>query len=171
MFFGCESETKTVTVKREAYSVDLPDFLSETNMLNEEASLQYQNLLKQFFVVVLDEPKGDLETALQDSGLDYLYSADLRGYSELVVNNFKEHLKLDSIPDFTETTVNGLKALTLDMTGVVDGEAVYWKMVYLEGKNNYYQLFVWTIDENKEKYQKDMQAVVDSFKETDKSKK
>lgn len=168
--FACSTETKTVTVKREKYSIELPDYLSETSILNEEASLQYQNLLKQFFVIALDESKTELQEALLANGLEDDYSFDLEGYSELMIENFREFVGLGGIPDFTETTINGMRAFTVDIEGTIDGEVIYWKVAYIEGKNNFYQLLVWTGGTKKKQYEEQMQDVINSFRETDKSR-
>ncbi|HRW22364.1 MAG TPA: hypothetical protein P5509_10350, partial [Bacteroidales bacterium] len=48
------------------YSIDVPDFLVKTNSLNDEASLQYENTAKEYYVIVIDEAKHDFLEALNN---------------------------------------------------------------------------------------------------------
>lgn len=164
------TEFETVRVKG-MYSLDLPDFLTETDDLNDEASLQYQNPFREFYAIVIDEPKTELIKALEVNSLYDYYSADLEGYSQLLLDGIENAAEMNDIPEFTDTKINGLKARTIGLEGVTDGISIYWKIAYIEGNNNYYQVLAWTLSEKRETHEKDMEAIINSFKETDKSKK
>lgn len=170
---GCgkgATEFETVRVKG-MYSLDLPDFLTKTDNLNDEASLQYQNPFREFYAIVIDEPKTELIKALEVNSLYDYYSADLEGYSQLLLDGIENAAEMNDIPEFTDTKINGLKARTIGLEGVTDGISIYWKIAYIEGNNNYYQVLAWTLSEKRETHEKDMEAIINSFKETDKSKK
>lgn len=169
MLVSCNNGTQTVKVDGK-YSIELPKYLEKTSDINPEASLQYQNVVKQFFVIVIDEPKTEFENALQEHSLYDMYSNDLEGYSKLITDSMDKSIKLKKKPEFENTTINGKTARLLSFEGLNSGYPVYWKLAFVEGNSHYYQIMVWTKAESKDKYEKEMTAIINSFKETDKSK-
>jgi uncharacterized protein YhfF len=138
--------------------------------LNEEASLQYQNTIEELYVLVIDEPKTALAMALEQTSLNN-YTNDLEGYSKLITNGMDASISVKKMPDFEDTTINGLKARLLSFEGLSSGNRVYWKLAFIEGNNRYYQIMLWTEADSRKKHEKEMTAIINSFKETDKSKK
>src|SRR5690606_23595679 len=84
---SCQNSNTFETINVKDYSVDIPTSLSKTENLNQEASLQYQNLLKELYIIVIDESKKQVERAIKDNGLDQMYSNDFKGYVELMSTN------------------------------------------------------------------------------------
>ncbi len=161
-FVSCEQKEEEVqTVKiNEQYSVELPAFLSEGDSLNADASLQYQNVFKEFYVVVIDEPKVDLDSLFADTG------NNLENYAKLLKTNFQNGLTKIKISPTTTTQINGLKAQTLTIEGVLEGtHNIYYEAAVVESKTHYYQVLAWTLANQKEKYSKQMKNIIASFKE------
>lgn len=168
--FACDKATETQTVKIGGrYQIDLPAHMSKATGLNDAASLQYQNAVKEFYAIVIDEPKAALEQSIFDNNLEGIYSTDLNGYAKLVTEGMKNNAALDSLPPLKFTKINKLDARLIDVTGTIQGIKAYWKVAYVAGKSRYYQIMVWTLAQNRKKYEADMTAVLNSFKETDRS--
>lgn len=166
---SCKKETQTVDIEKR-YTIEVPVSLTKTNNLNEEASLQYQDTFNDFFLIVIDEPKTAFTKALEQNSLDTTYKNDLEGYSKFITDGMDPSISIKKLPDFEDTTINGLKARLLSFEGIAAGNKVYWKLAFLEGNTTYYQVMVWTHADNRKKSEKKMVAIIDSFKETDKSK-
>ncbi|MES2486591.1 MAG: hypothetical protein V4581_11685 [Bacteroidota bacterium] len=168
---SCNMAPQTQTVKIEnRYSLDLPDYLEKTTDLHDEASLQYQNLLKEFYVIVIDESKAEFNKAIEDAGnLDF--AGNLEGYANMGLYFKKETVKFDGEPTPKAATINNLQARIVNINGTINNLPVYWKEAYIEGKNTYYQVIIWTLAEKKAEHEKDMQDIVNSFKEYDKTRK
>ena len=164
---ACKHTVETVKVDGK-YTLDLPSFLNKTDDLNKAASLQYKNEMREFYVLVMDEPKENFHEVLNEGGLDY--ERDLNGYSEILAKDIAESSAIEITPKLQKTTINNLNARLLNFEGVVNGVNVYWKIAYIEGKNRYYQILTWTLPEKKEKNAEAMDAIINSFKETDKTK-
>ncbi|WP_294824792.1 hypothetical protein [uncultured Flavobacterium sp.] len=160
----------TQTVKGETYSLQIPESMSRTSQLNDQASLQYQNPMKELYIIVIDETKEEMQAAIDDNSLYDIYSNDLQGYYDLVSNNILSTLSRDTLPRPTDTTINGLKAKVLNVEGPVEGQDIYWKFAFVEGKKKYYQIMAWTLANRREKHEKAMEEMIASFKETSKSK-
>lgn len=169
LLVSCNGKVQTVNIKHR-YSLEIPNDFTEVKDLNAEASLQFQNTLKDIYIIVIDEPKTELSKAIADNNLQDVYSNTLEGYSKLITDGMDSSIAVKKMPDFREKTIDGLKARELSFKGLSSGNQVYWKLAFIEGNNRYYQIMVWTQADNQKKHEKQMQAIIDSFKETDKSK-
>jgi len=173
IFLSCDSKkTEIVTIKNK-YSVELPAFLSKGNNLHEEASLQYQNTFKEFYIIILDESKQEIIDAAPFLEIE----PTLEGYYTYLTNSMKETIKNPRFNDIKNTRINGMNAKTFSVTGNVDGLDAYYKLAYVEGKETYYQILTWTLLKNQEKNAHEMDKIISSFKEigtrkgSDRSKK
>jgi len=147
------------------YSIDVPDFLVKTNSLNDEASLQYENTAKEYYVIVIDEAKHDFLEALNNElNEDEAYTIEevLEPYSYLQFTTFANE---DQYYDFEYIDVNGLNGQQLDITNSFESLNVFYKMACIEGNDNLYFVVTWTLDSYKDKHNDSMQKIIDSFKE------
>ncbi|GGB79571.1 hypothetical protein GCM10007424_19670 [Flavobacterium suaedae] len=167
---GNSNETQTIKVKN-LYSIEIPGYFEKASNLNKDASLEYQNIFKDIYIMVIDEPKSEFNDVIEENGMTYLYEPNLSGYAKIVKETFGNSGTMDSIPNLKDRTINGLKAKTFHCTGTVEGEDIYWVSACLEGKDHYYQIVSWTQAGSKEDYKPDMYAMINSFKELNKSKK
>src|SRR5688572_23783765 len=92
MAISCEEEgTQTVKIDGR-YVMEIPGSMEKTSELNNEASMQYQNMLQELYVIVIDEPKLQLDIALEQNSLYDQYTSDLDGYARLITENMKASL-------------------------------------------------------------------------------
>jgi hypothetical protein len=169
---SCTPQDTTQTIKVEGrYSIDLPSSFTKTAGLNNDASLQYQDISKELYIIVIDEPKSVMEEILTAHDLESDYTQDLEGYSQLIIDGMDPSITIDSISDFREGKINNLRSRELFMQGVTGGYRIYWKFAFVEGKNRYYQIMVWTLADNKAEHEGTLQNIISSFHEMDRSKK
>ena len=168
ILLSCNSnEVQNVNIKNQ-YSLELPDFLSKASNLHEDASLQYQNVLREFYVVVIDEPKQDffdIATTTTD------FSADFNGFHQILKSGLEEGIQKIEITPSKDTQINGLKAKTFSLTGEIETIPIYYEIAYIEGKDRFYQIVTWTLKDNKEKYSAQMRKILSSFKESGTARK
>lgn len=142
------------------YNVEIPSSLSKTYDLNDEASLQYENVDEDVYLIVLDENKKEVKNAvnelLEDEELIDIY-AYLQFTTFATDYDFKNYLK--------KSIINGLKARQLDVVNHLDEHDVFYKMSCYEGKTNLYFLVTWTTLENKDRLNPVLQNIINSFKE------
>ncbi len=169
VFASCDKPTTYQTIKiKKQYSVDLPSFLSEAENLNDEASLQYQNLLKEFYVLVIDEPKQAFANAIERQDIN----ADLDGYSDVILKNLRASIQNGVFSEIENIKIGGLNARTFSVTGTVEGIEIYYEFAQIEGKKQFYQILIWTEPKRLDKHQTEMKKIINSFKElNDRSKK
>lgn len=163
ILLSCDSkEVQTVTVKNK-YTLQVPDFLSKSSDLHEDASLQYQNALREFYVVVIDEPKEDFYS-IAETTEDF--PADFEGYHQILRSGLEQEIGKVDITPTKDTQINGLKAKTFSLSGEIETIPVFYEIAYIEGKDRFYQIVTWTLKDNKEKYGEQMRNIVSSFKES-----
>lgn len=157
LFISCNSKTEYQTVKvKNKYSLEIPEFMSEAQTLNPEASLQYQNALREFYVIVLDEPK----TQFPNQG-----AINLEEYKNIVLENMKMNLSEPKISPIEDTIINGLKAKLFSISDDTENIEIYYQFAYIESKSNFYQVMTWTLENKKDKFSNDMDKIIASFKE------
>lgn len=166
---ACTSNEEFKTIAINDYSIGLPSFLSEGKGLNDDASLQYQNLFKELYIVVIDENKESFKEAIEINELEDVYETNFNGYTELLIGSLEEAVKFKNKKE-TETKINGLPAKILEFEGNVDGIDIYYQVAYIDGITNYYQIMTWTLANKKETYQKTMNEIFKSFKVANRKK-
>jgi hypothetical protein len=150
------------------YSMKLPDYLSESYDLNDEASLQYQNTEREVYVIVIDEPKQDF--------IDVFMSLDAYDSTKSACDNYAD-AQMESIEDnmstvtakstMRKTKLNGSEARICDVSGTQSGieDEMGFTVAFIEGKETLYMVMTWTFEKTKSEYQDDMDKMINSFKE------
>ncbi|MFY8010322.1 MAG: hypothetical protein ACOVNW_11500 [Flavobacterium sp.] len=157
-----KEEFKTITIPNK-YSLDIPDSFEKVDNLNDDASLQYQNAFKEFYVIVMDEPKETFDTAVITNDVDM--TPDLEGYFKAIQFNLKNAVKNIKIFDQKNTEINGRAAKIFSVTGNVEGYAIFYRCAIIQGKKHYYQIMLWTEQKKGESYVQTMNQSINSFKE------
>ncbi len=163
---SCQSgdEQQTVTIENK-YSVAIPSFLTKASGLNDDASLQYQHTWKEFYVIVIDESKTEMQKALDDNNLTEIYTNDIKGYSELLMNGFEEAISVSHKSEIIDTTINNMPARLLTVNGQAKGLDIFYSLAFIQGKERYYQIMAWTLSSKEYKYKDKMNRIMYSLKE------
>lgn len=166
LIFSCSSKDEWQDVKVEnRYSISLPSFLTTTDGLNDEASLQYMNGTREFYTIVIDESKAEFHEVIAANELDEAYTADLPGYAKLLIDNFTAASEVKSKSKTTEFEINGMPAIGIQIAAAFDGIDLFCAITYIEGKETYYQVFAWTLKKYEKEYKEDLLAIAPSLKE------
>jgi len=169
---GCQSEKKyeIKTVSTSGFTIDIPVFLKKTDFLHEEASLQYQDVIREYYTLVIEEPIEEYQAMVDIE--DYFkenYTADLDGYTQLVRENMLEILEIYEKTDIYHTSINGMPANTFEISGKIQDLDVFYTIAYIEGDDTFYQVVNWTLLSNKKDFAPIMRNTIKSFKEKNNS--
>ncbi len=179
---GCSSKPKTEEERNDVkpdesfkdvkinnlYSMSLPDYLTEGNDLNDEASLQYQNIYKEVYVIVIDEPKQEFIDVFKELGEYDDTKGACDNYCEAQMESIEENMEtVTSKSKVRKTKIGGAEARIADVAGTQAGitDAMGFTVAFVEGKENLYMIMTWTFEKDKSKYQDDMDMMINSFKE------
>lgn len=172
LLLSCKNNDKPQTAKyKNLYTLQLPGHLTKTDELNDDASLQYKNEFREFYTIVIHEPKSELNTVLKKNYPEGFYTPDLKGYTDILINGIDENIIHEEKTTTQPKTINGLPANVAELSGLSDGLEIFIKIAFIEGKDNYYQVMVWTLANKKNEHLPAMNTIIDSFTETNKSRK
>ena len=163
---GAKDSYQTVTVENK-YELTLPSFLSKASDLNDDASLQYQNAIREFYAIVIYEPVIDLEEALEEGGLADDYKNDISGYSKLMIDNFKESLTNPVVSKATDTIINNMPAKIVSLKAQIDDLDIFYAIGLYQGEEDYYQLLTWTLANKENRNKEEMNKILYSLKEVE----
>jgi len=160
----CQSEIIDVNG---LYSMDIPAVLNATKTLNDDASLQYNNLYEEKYIIVIDEDKQEF--------VDVFISLEEYDESISVVDNYA-NVQIAFVDESVEITeelklksmkINGMAARLKVMNGLISGldeEISYW-LCYVEGKETLYTVMAWTLKSRKSSFEKEALKMIKSIKE------
>lgn len=154
----------TVSVNEE-YQVSLPKFMKGTTGLNEEASLQYQNLFKEAYTIIIDEPKQDFVDVYKELDQYNEGITLLQNYRKIQLQAFTSTIQVNHQSEVKPMTIHGLDAESVEIDGHVEGidEEISYFLTFVEGTENIYMIMAWTLKSKKEEHQKTFETIAQSF--------
>jgi hypothetical protein len=161
-----DTEFKTIKTGSE-YSLDVPSHMRETDNLNDVASLQFQNIFKEMYVVVIDEDKQEfIDTFIELEEYDTTKSV-AENYRTVQMKSFGESIEITSQSEPKAVRINGLDAQKVQFDGRIESvkaEIAYF-ITYIEGREKMYMIMAWTLKDRKQKYNKILDAISESFRQ------
>ncbi|MDG2433037.1 hypothetical protein [Flavobacterium sp.] len=142
------------------FDIDIPDYMTRTVGLNDVATVQYKNSVKDIYTIVIEDSKEELAIA------DIFY-ASLKEFQEEFEKDFikDEKKRTSSTPIFT--TKNNINYVEYDVS-YYDEELqieVYYLIGIVETKSHFYKVLSWTNLANKDKFKADFQKILYSVKQ------
>ncbi|MDR1543092.1 MAG: hypothetical protein LBS50_01525 [Prevotellaceae bacterium] len=168
LLFSCKNDKlKTITIENR-YSFSVPALSIPYQQANAEASAVYADILKNLFVMVIEETKDEINAVFSDNG--EVYVATLDDYTELLASVYdvqeSSGFLLSSDFEFlVDTAINSLPAYYLQNTRPIDGYEMFYNMAVIEGNDRFYQFIVWTLGENKAENENLIKNIIYSFSE------
>jgi hypothetical protein len=150
------------------YSMKLPDYLTPGEDLNSEASLQYQNIYKEVYVIVIDESKQDFIDVFKELGTYDSTKSACDNYAEAQMKSIEDNMTtVTSKSTIRKAKLGGCDARLADVAGTQEGieDPMGFTVAFIEGKETLYMVMTWTFEKSKDTYQEDMDKMINSFKE------
>ncbi|MCH4896873.1 hypothetical protein E0494_09190 [Marinilabiliaceae bacterium JC040] len=165
LFSSCSITKPKVIKVKEKYSITIPYNFTQSNNINSEASLQYTDARKDFFVIVIDESQEEFKKALVDNNLIEQYPNNLEGYAGLLLLSMKQNFKYGKISEMKDIKINNMNAKIAEVNEKVSGFDIYYNIALVKGKKTFYQILTWTRSKRKIECKKEMDMMINSFKE------
>ena len=137
------------------FQLTVPGGWSENASLNDQADIKAANKIEEVYVIVITEAKSDFT---EETSLDEFTTIT----RDAILANLES-------PDATEprpVTVNGNPARAYDIQGAVKNVKLAYLVTTVETTDHYHQIITWTLQSRKDKNQKVLQDVIDSFRPT-----
>ena len=160
-----DSDFKEVEVEHR-YRLSLPNYMRETTGLNSEASLQYQNIFKETYTIVIDESKEEFVQVFKELNQ---YDEDIsliKNYRDVQLQLFSERMNVENQSDPVQLKIDGMDAEMVDIDGTVEGvsEKISYFLTFVEGRENVYMIMSWTMTSRKETYKATFEKLAKSLK-------
>ncbi len=148
------------------YSMMIPNYMKKTTALNDDASLQFQNIYKETYVIVIDEPKTEFVETFQMLGEYNDTLSVVKNYRDIQLSYMKEGLSVINESTPVSSDINGLFAeQVMIQAGVPDiiYDIAYF-FTFIEGDDKLYMIMAWTLDSSRDKYEDTFAKMAGSFK-------
>ncbi|QLG46742.1 hypothetical protein [Costertonia aggregata] len=157
------------TVKINDYSMAVPKYMKTATGLNPDASLQYQNIFKEAYVVVIDEPKDELKEVFEELNEWDDSKSVSENYRDIQLNFLEESITITKQMPAKAMKINGLDAQVVDVDGKVDGimYEIAYTIAFVEGNENVYMIMAWTLKDKREKTKNTYAQIINSFELTE----
>lgn len=160
-----EEKVDLVPIRVSDYELSVPSYMKEGD-LNEDASLQFQNIFRETYVIVIDEGKQEIrDVYLSLNEYDTTRSA-VDNYTNIQLSLLHESMAIDSLSEIQSLTVNNLEARQVELIARVEGVSkdIYYLLTFVEGDSNVYMIMSWTLADRKEKYSNTFKKMAKTFK-------
>lgn len=146
------------------YQLSLPSYMSKTDELNDEASLQFMNALRETYIIVIDESKLDLEESLEYSGTYDSNLSLLENYKLVQMTTFNDSMAENPQLKTESTTINGLKSELVQFMGQMESYEIDYHIGFIESEENVFFVMLWTLGSRKVRYDETFDTIMRSFK-------
>ena len=142
------------------FSLEIPDYMNRTVGLNDVATVQYKNSVKDIYTIVIEDSKEELAIA------DIFYSS-LKEFQEEFEKDFikEEEKRSSSTPLFTTKNDNNFVEYEVSYYDQELKIEVYYLVGIVETKSHFYKVLSWTNLANKDKFKVDFQKILYSLKQ------
>ncbi len=158
------SDFNLIEINKE-YSLRIPKYMKKAKDLNDDASLQYQNVFKETYVIVIDESEQGIINTFSDAGEYDSTLTMAENYRDIQLKSLSESITVQSKTDPVATKINGLNAQLVQVDGTVEGvkSGISYFLAFIEGNGNVYMIMAWTLKDRKDKYRKTFDRIAKSF--------
>ncbi len=145
------------------YKLDIPKYMKPMTSLHSEATLQYANLFKEAYTVVIHENKEDFISIFTEYNEYDSQLSPIENYAIVQEKMFKEAIVNFKIEHYGLTTINGYPAKQVKIFGLVDGIEAAYIIAFVEGKTNIFMLMNWTTKERLHKLENTFEFINGTF--------
>lgn len=160
-----ETNVELVPIRVNDYELSIPSYMKKAD-LNVDASLQFQNVFRETYVIVIDEDAQEVRDAFLSLGEYDTTRSAVDNYTHIQMSSIQESINLSTQSEVQSLTIHGLKARQVEFSGRVEGvpSEIYYLVTFIEGDENFYMVMSWTLTDRKEKYSETFKKMAKTFK-------
>lgn len=145
------------------YAISVPDYMKELKYLNDDASFQYANTLKENYIIVIDESKQEFIDAIIEAEMYDSKKSPLENYTDVQLASFTEGINDVNVTEL-KSNIKSLDSKQYQFIGNVDDLDIAYVVSFVEGPENMYMIMSWTLKERYEKYKNTILLTQSTFK-------
>jgi hypothetical protein len=155
-------ELKKININDE-YVVSIPEYMKELKSLHDDASLQYANLFKETYIVVIDESKEEFITTFKELEIYNDSLSPLENYADFQLKSFKESIGALEIKRI-KSNIKKLPSEIHQFNGLVEGIDIAYLVSFIEADKKMYMIMSWTMKNRYSKYKETFKLIHSTFK-------
>ncbi|MBX3042804.1 MAG: hypothetical protein KIT33_12885 [Candidatus Kapabacteria bacterium] len=138
--------------------MDIPDYMLPTYQLNDVASLQYENITREAYTLVIDDSKDRLEYL----GMKFMNPTEfLLKFTDSYLLE-AENRKISDVKEFSN---NGNLIAQAELSWTQEGNDFFMIISVIETKTHFYKLLSWSLLENRDQQYDDFIKISKSLKD------
>ncbi|MBT8244768.1 MAG: hypothetical protein HKP48_06245 [Winogradskyella sp.] len=158
-----ESNFKTITIDS-LYQLDVPKYMKNMPSLHPDASLEYANIYKEAYSVVIHENKQEFIDIFKEIDEYDDKLSPIENYLQVQKNMLSESINNAKFQDYGLNNINGLPARQIKVIGRIDGIDAFYIICFVEGEENIYMLMNWTLQNKRNKFENTFEYINGTFK-------
>lgn len=149
------------------YEIQVPKSMTATKGLNNDASMQFQNIYEETYLAIIEESKEEFIDTFKDLGEYDDTKSPAGNYQAIQMNFFSEGMEVNRMGTPKKMKINGLDAEQVEFVGRVPDIDfdIYYLMTFVEGKETLYMVMEWTLSDNEDTNRETFKKMAESFKE------
>ena len=141
-----------------SYTVDIPEYMTKAFDLNDVATMEYKNIVKETYMIVIEDDKEEL-TSL---GMSFTGASDFLQYFAADYYAGADNREMSNVVEFKS---NGHGHAQVELTWS-DPEVDYYMLITaVETETHYYKILCWTLFEFQDQYREDFKRIAKSLKD------
>ncbi|WP_248722960.1 hypothetical protein [Seonamhaeicola sp. ML3] len=158
-----ESNYQTIAIDS-VFKVDVPNYMKPLPNLNPEAVLQYGNIYKDAYLVVIQENKEEYINLFKELGEYNPELPVIENYKNVQKEMLKESINNARISEYGLTNINNKPARQIKVFGEVEDVEAAYIIAFVEGKEDIFMLMNWTVKNKFQKHENAFEYVNGTFK-------
>lgn len=158
-----EEDYKTISVEN-LYSLDVPNYMKEMKSLHDEASLEYANIFKDAYSVVIHENKQEFIDIFKEIDEYDSELSPIENYVMVQKQMFQESIDDFKFQDYGLKKINDYPARQIKVSGIIDGIDIKYVVAFIEGEDYIYMIMNWTSGERFSKMENTFEYITGTFK-------
>jgi hypothetical protein len=140
------------------YRLEIPNYMVKTYNLNDVPTLQYNNIVKEAYVIVIEDSKDELQS------LSMVFQ-NAREFLENFTKDYQLETQNRTLSEITEFESNKNQHAQVEMSWSNEDGHFYMLITTVETKEHFYKILCWTILENKDLLKNDYLTISKSLVE------
>jgi len=172
MILSCKNSTENlsdenfniVKIKND-YTIKVPKYMEEAD-LNEEASLEYQNISEEeeSYAIIIDESKNEFVTTYKELKTYNNTLSVIENYRDVHLQILETNITLQKRSESKSLKINDLNAEQVEIDGKFEDIDIAYFLTFIEGNEKVYMIMSWTLENRKDKYRSTFNKMAESFK-------
>ena len=138
------------------FTLEIPNYMAKTYDLNDVATLQYNNTVKEAYVIVIEDSKDELNS------LSMIFQ-NPKEFLESFTKDYQLESKNRTISEITAFESNKNQHAQVEMSWSTEEGDLYMLITTVETKEHFYKILCWTLREHKDKLKADYLTISKSL--------